>query len=347
MTAAHPTILEYPHAAPPAPGATLEVVPGVHWLRMPLPFALDHINLWLLDEGDAWTLIDTGYGDAPTRALWERHFATTMRGLPLREIVVTHCHPDHLGNAAWLAERFASPVRMTHTEFLAAHAILTETAAHGPLDTCALFRTHGMPDAEVAAMAALGNRYANGVPTAPPSVRRLLAGDHVVAGGHTWQVLTGYGHSPEHASLYMQALDVLVSGDMLLPKITTNVSVWPSDPDGDPLGRFLASIAEFESLSPAALVLPSHGLPFRGIPLRVEALRVHHAARLAELRDAVAAAGTPVSALQMVPFLFRRPLDLHQRFFAMGEAIAHLNHLWHRGRLSRTLSPEGQVRFAI
>jgi glyoxylase-like metal-dependent hydrolase (beta-lactamase superfamily II) len=347
MSAAHPAVLEFPHAAPPAPGATIEVVPGLHWLRMPLPFALDHINLWLLDEGDAWTLIDTGYGDAATRALWERHFAVTMRGRPLRQIVATHCHPDHLGNAAWLAQRFGCAVTMTHTEFLAAHAILSETAAHGPRDTCELFRIHGMADADVAAMAALGNRYANGVPNAPASVRRLLAGDRVEAGGHAWQVIAGYGHSPEHASLHAPSLDVLVSGDMLLPKITTNVSVWPSDPDGDPLGRFLQSIAAFEPLPPDTLVLPSHGLPFRGIPLRVEALRAHHAARLAELREAVAAAAMPVSATQMVPILFRRPLDLHQRFFAMGEAIAHLNHLWHRGRLSRTLSPEGQVRFAV
>jgi glyoxylase-like metal-dependent hydrolase (beta-lactamase superfamily II) len=347
MTAAHPAVLEFAHATPPAPGATIEVAPGLHWLRMPLPFALDHINLWLLDEGDAWTLIDTGYGDAPTRALWGRHFTTSMRSLPLRHVIATHCHPDHLGNAAWLATRFACPVSMTHAEFLVAHAILTETASHGPRDTCELFRRHGMADADVAAMAALGNRYANGVPAAPAAVRRLLAGDRAIAGNQAWQVIVGYGHSPEHASLYAGGPNVLISGDMLLPKITTNVSVWPSDPDGDPLGRFLHSIAAFEHLPPDALVLPSHGLPFRGIPLRVEALRAHHAARLTELEEAVAAAATPVSAMQMVPVLFRRPLDLHQRFFAMGEAIAHLNHLWHRGRLSRTLSPEGQVRFAV
>jgi glyoxylase-like metal-dependent hydrolase (beta-lactamase superfamily II) len=346
MTAAHPAVLEFPHSAPPAPGTTIEVAVGLHWLRMPLPFALDHINLWLLDEGEGWTLIDTGYGDAATRALWEQHFAMTMRGLPLRQIVATHCHPDHLGNAAWLSARFACPIVMTHTEFLAAHAILTETAAHGPRDTCDLFRRHGMAGADVEALAALGNRYARGVPVAPESARRLLAGDAFIAGDRPWRIIVGYGHSPEHASLYARAPGVLVSGDMLLPRITTNVSVWPSDPDGDPLGRFLDSLAAFESLPPETLVLPSHGLPFRGIPLRVEALRAHHRARLAELEEAVAKAGEPVSATQMIPVLFRRPLDVHQRFFAMGEAIAHLNHLWHRERLSRTLSPEGQVRFA-
>jgi glyoxylase-like metal-dependent hydrolase (beta-lactamase superfamily II) len=217
---------------------------------------------------------------------------------------------------------------------------------HGPLAICALFRAHGMAAEDVDALAARGNRYRHGVPELPSSFRRLLAGDVVSAGGTSWQVIPGHGHSPEHASLFAAARNVLVSGDMLLPKISTNVSVWPSDPDGDPLGRFLDSLTAFENLRPDALVLPSHGLPFRGIPLRVAQLRAHHDARLAELMEAIAAAGAPVSAAQMVPILFRRTLDLQQRFFAMGEAIAHLNYLWRRGRVRRTLADDGTLRFA-
>ena len=346
MSAPHPAILDYPFAAPPAPGTTTVVAPAIHWLRMPLPFALDHINLWLLEEADGFTLIDCGYGDAPTRALWETHFATTMRGRPLVRIIATHYHPDHLGNAAWLSERFGCPVTMPLAEFLTAHAVLDEHAAHSPLDTCALFRAHGMSSEDVAALAARGNRYRSGVPSAPSSLRRILAGDAVTAGGSTWQVVAGYGHSPEHASLFAAAANVLVSGDMLLPKISTNVSVGPSDPDGDPLGRFLDSLTAFEDLRPDALVLPSHGLPFRGIPLRIAQLRAHHDARLAELMEAIATAAAPVSAAQIVPILFRRPLDLQQRFFAMGEAIAHLNYLWRRDRVRRTLDDDGTLRFA-
>jgi glyoxylase-like metal-dependent hydrolase (beta-lactamase superfamily II) len=346
MSAPHPAILDYPFPAPPAPGTTIVVAPGIHWLRMPLPFALDHINLWLLEEQDDYALIDTGYGDAPTRALWETHFATTMRGRPLVRLIATHYHPDHLGNAAWLSQRFAVPVIMTMTEFLTAHALVDERAMHGPLATCALFRAHGMAEEDVDALAARGNRYRHGVPELPSSFQRLLAGDMVSAGGASWQVIPGHGHSPEHASLFSAQRNVLVSGDMLLPKISTNVSVWPSDPDGDPLGRFLDSLTAFENLRPDALVLPSHGLPFRGIPLRIAQLRAHHDARLAELMEAIAAAGAPVSAAQMVPILFRRPLDLQQRFFAMGEAIAHLNYLWRRGRARRTLSDDGTLRFA-
>jgi glyoxylase-like metal-dependent hydrolase (beta-lactamase superfamily II) len=346
MSAPHPAILDYPFAAPPAPGTTLAVAPAIHWLRMPLPFPLDHINLWLVDEEDGFTLVDCGYGDAPTRALWETHFKTTMRGRPLVRIIATHYHPDHIGNAAWLAQRFGCPVTMTMTEFLTAHAVLDESASHGPLDICALFRAHGMSAEDIAGLAARGNRYRHGVPELPSSLRRLLPGDSIDAGGDAWQVIAGYGHSPEHAALFNAARNVLVSGDMLLPKISTNVSVWPSDPDGDSLGRFLDSLTAFEDLRPDALVLPSHGLPFRGIPIRVAQLRAHHDARLAELMEAIAAAQAPVSAAQMVPILFRRPLDLQQRFFAMGEAIAHLNYLWRRDRVRRTLADDGTFRFA-
>lgn len=339
--------LHYPLAdqLPPL-GSTLELAPGVRWLRMPLPFALDHINLWLLEGDDGWTLVDTGYANAVTRELWERHFRDTLAGRPLRRIVATHCHPDHLGNAAWLAARFGCPVAMTHGEFLAAHAIIDERAAHGVADTCALFASHGMPAADVAALAARGNRYREGVPEAPSAHERLQDGDEPTLGRDRWRVIAGYGHSSEHAALFAAARDVLIAGDMLLPRISTNVSVWPSEPDGDPLGRFLDSLAAFERLPGGTLVLPSHGLPFRGIPLRVAQLRAHHAARLSELIEAIAAARAPMSAAQMVPVLFPRELDLQQRFFAMGETIAHLNHLWRHGRLARTRDAQGNLRFA-
>ncbi len=346
MSAPHPAVLEFPVSAPPAPGRAIAIAPGVLWLRMPLPFALDHINLWLIDGGDGWTLVDTGIADAATRTLWDRHCEDTLAGRPLQRIIATHCHPDHLGNAAWLAQRFACPVAMTHGEFVAAHAIIDERASHGVRDTCALFASHGMTAADVAALAARGNRYRAGTPVAPASYQRIIGGDDLTLGGDAWRVIAGYGHSSEHASLFAPARELLISGDMLLPRISTNVSVWPAEPEGDPLGRFLDSLAAFEALPPGSLVLPSHGLPFRGIPLRIAQLRAHHAARLAELSDAIAAAPAPVSAAQMTPVLFPRELDLQQRFFAMGETIAHLNHLWRHGRLTRTRDAQGNLRFA-
>ena len=345
MNAPHPPLLEYPFAAPPVSGTACTVAPGLLWIRMPLPFALDHINLWLLREQGGWTAVDCGYGDSVTRALWETHFSTSLEGLPITRIVATHYHPDHLGNAAWLSARFNCSVTMTQAEFLTAHAVREQRSSLSFADTFALFATHGMADEHVAALSARGNHYARGVPEVPARFQRMQDGDDVTAGGVPWRIICGHGHSPEHASLHSAARALLISGDMLLPRISTNVSVSAAEPDGDPLARFLASIAVLAALPPETLVLPSHGLPFRGIALRVAQLEAHHAARLAELEAAISAAAVPASASDLLPILFRRELDLQQRFFAMGEAIAHLNHLWHGGRLARTIAPDGAIRF--
>ena len=332
--------------APPPPGAMREVAPGLQWLRMPLPFALDHINLWLLDEDDGCTLVDCGYGDAPTRAHWQRHFEEVLARRPIRRIVVTHCHPDHLGNAAWLAARFGCTVAMTQSEYLAAHALIAGEAGYGQAAMHELFASHGMPAEHVVAIASRGNHYRRGVPEAPSAFVRLIDGDAVALGERDWRVIAGYGHSTEHAALAAVAARVLISGDMLLPRISTNVAVWPGEPDADPVQRFLDSLAAFETLPADTLVLPSHGLPFRGIAARVAQLRAHHAARLDELHAFLAAAAAPRSAHDAIPVLFRRQLDVHQRFFAIGEAIAHLNHLWRHGRAKRHIGADGAIRFA-
>ena len=337
--------LSYPFPAPPAPGETLEVAPGVLWLRMPLPFALDHINLWLLREGERLSLVDTGYGDATTRGLWDTHLERARRGLD--RIVATHYHPDHMGNAAWLAQRFGLTVTMPTAEFLTAHAIHSQSPGHAIADTSALFRAHGVVDEHLDELDARGNRYRHGVPELPVTYDRLLPNATPRLGGVEWRVVAGYGHSPEHAALHSPDRRVLISGDMLLPRISTNVSVWPSEPFADPVGRFLASLASFESLPADTLVLPSHGLPFRGIAARIAALREHHRDRLHELVDAVAATGGEASAADIVPVLFRRQLDVQQRFFAIGESIAHLNHLAATGALARRTRDDGSIRFAL
>jgi len=347
IPAALPPALDYPRTSPPAPGEAVEIAPRVLWLRMPLPFALDHINLWLLaDADDAFTLVDCGFGDLPTRALWERHFATTLAARPIRRIIATHCHPDHVGNAAWLAARFDAPVAMTHAEYLTAHAMAGQHSGYTIAATIGLFRRHGMAADALADLEKRGNAYRRGVPELPLSFDRLLDGDTRAAGDTTWRIVEGHGHSPEHASLHSTERGVLISGDMLLPKISTNVSVWPAEPDGNPLARFLDSLTAFERLPADTLVLPSHGLPFRGIALRVAQLRAHHEARLGELDDAVRASDAPLCAAELVPMLFPRELDVHQRFFAMGETIAHLNHLWHASRLDRHVAADGTLRFA-
>ena len=317
---------------------------------MPLPFALDHINLWLLaDEiegAKGWTAIDCGYGNTATRDLWETHFAESFGGLPLLRVVATHFHPDHMGNAAWLLGRCAGNDPLlwaTQAEFYTAHLVWNQLAQFRMEDNAAFFRRHGMPQADTEQQAARGNLYRRAVPELPPRYRRIVGGNALSIGGRTWETIIGLGHAPEHVSFHCRDLNVLISGDMLLPKISTNVSVWGSDPEGDPLKLFLDSILRYTDLPDDALVLPSHGLPFIGIRARVNALADHHRARLAELQ---AAASAPVTAYDMLPILFMRKLDVQQQFFAMGEAVAHLNHLWHQGRLQRASGSDGVVRFS-
>lgn len=336
--------LDFPFKDLPAPGAVREVAPGVHWLRMALPFALDHINLWLLEDEGGWTMVDTGLGDEPTRALWERIFADVIGARPVKRVLVTHFHPDHAGNAGWLCARFGVPLWMTQAEYLTTHAVRHGIGGYVPEATLALFRANGLDEARHAQMATRGNLYRRQVPEFPESYRRIMDGERLAIGARQWRVIAGYGHAPEHASLHCEELGLVISGDMLLPRISTNVSVWPIDPEGDPLGQFLQSIRRYRELAPGTLVLPSHGLPFRGAHLRVEQLERHHAERLAELYQACAEA--PRCAADVLELLFRRTLDAHQMFFAMGEAIAHLHTLERAGKLRRAVGEDGVARFA-
>jgi glyoxylase-like metal-dependent hydrolase (beta-lactamase superfamily II) len=342
--------LQFPHAEPPAPGTTIEIAPGVRWLRMPLPFALDHINLWLLeDELDGvpgYTIIDCGLANDITRESWEKVFAAHLGGKPVHRVIVTHYHPDHAGNAGWLTERFGCDMWMTQGEYLTAHAVMDGTAGYSPGAVIALYKAHGLGDSYDEGLAERGHFYRKVVGPLPVRYRRILDGERIVIGRHEWGVTVGNGHAPEHASLYCAGLGVCLSGDMLLPKISTNVSVWPIDPDGDPLSQFLVSIGSYLKLPPATLVLPSHGLPFRGAQERVAALELHHAERLAELEQALAAAKGPLTAHDVLGTLFRRKLDTHQTTFAMGEAIAHLHYLRYAGRAVRVVGADGIVRYA-
>lgn len=333
--------LEYPFDTTPEPGQPLAVAPGVRWLRMPLPFALDHINLWLLDDGDDVVVVDTGFGTPETQALWEQVLAAD--GRRVSRVVVTHFHPDHLGLAAWLAARDQAPVFMTEAEYLAARAVWHAVPGHTSADMVGLFRRHGLDEARLAALLARGNTYARGVPELPLEHRRMFAGDRLHIGGRTWEVIVGHGHSPEHASLHCAELDLLISGDMLLPRISTNVSVHAASPMDDALGWFLCSLHRIINLPEETLVLPSHGKPFRGIRERVTELEAHHTDRCSALIEAL---NEPKSAAELLPVLFRRDLDNHQVMFAMGEAIAHLNHLQRRGDVRRIDEADGGIRFA-
>ena len=332
--------LEYPFPEIPAPGTTREVAPGIHWLSMPLPFQLDHINLWLAEEDSGWAVVDTGIGNADTRALWER----ILEGKRVGRVIVTHYHPDHAGNAAWLCQRFGAELWMTQGEYLTAHAVRTGTAGYTADAVLAVFRRNGLDEKRAAAMAGGRNRYAALVPEFPFSYRRIIEGDEVPIGKHRWRAIIGHGHAPEHLSLFSKEANVLIAGDMLLSTISTNVSVWSIDPEGDPLRLFLDSVARYRDLPEDVLVLPSHGKPFRGAHRRVAELEEHHKARLADLEGELKR--KPQSACELLGVLFRRALDPHQTFFAMGEAIAHLHYLYYAGRASRAVDADGIMRYA-
>jgi glyoxylase-like metal-dependent hydrolase (beta-lactamase superfamily II) len=341
------SILEYPLAAPPAGGETLEVAPGVHWARMPLPFALDHINLWLLEDEVAgepgWTLVDCGIGDDTTRALWERILAARVAGRPVARLIVTHHHPDHAGLASWLIERTGAQLWMPQAEYFAAHAQRDESSGFGFERVVAMFQRNGLAGEKLALIRQRRSNYRSRVPAFPSGYQRLMNGNAHRIGGRLWRVIMGYGHAPEHAALYCEELGVLISGDMVLPKISTNVSVWSNEPEGNPLALFLDSLSRYAELPATTLTLPSHGLPFRGLRERIAQLKEHHRLRLDELHEACDA---PRAAAEVLETLFRRKLDSHQLFFAMGEAMAHLHWLEHEGRLKRLLGGDGVVRYA-
>jgi glyoxylase-like metal-dependent hydrolase (beta-lactamase superfamily II) len=342
--------LHYPFADQlPPPGSTLEVAPGVKWLRLPLPFTLDHVNLWLLrdcmDGREGWSVVDTGIDRPQSRADWEQVFATQLDGLPVLRVIVTHMHPDHVGLAHWLCERWAAPLWMSGTDYQAARYACQVVNSFGGERLARYFFGHGMTDE--AALEQVRNRksyYSGLVPALPPSYARLMDGKPVRIGGHDWRCIAGYGHSPEHMALYCAQRNILISGDMVLPRISTNVSVYEMEPEADALTLFLDSIDRFASLPADTLVLPSHGRPFTGLHTRIGQLHEHHRQRLDEVMQA--ASQRPVSAHDILPVLFRRPLDLHQTTFALGEAVAHLHRLWFAGQLRRTRGDDGIWRFA-
>ena len=350
---------QHPHSASPltyplgdqlpAPGQALDIAPGVRWVRMGLPFALDHINLWLLrdrvDGREGWTAVDTGIANDATRAAWEQVFETGLDGMPLLRLVVTHMHPDHIGLAQWLTARWGCRMWISATDYLAALCGSRSTTGHGGDSAAAFFGSHGLSNPEALdKVRQRGNYYASMVPEVPAQYARLLDGMRLSVGGHDWHCIAGHGHAPEHISLHCPALGVLISGDMLLPRISTNVSVLDLEPEANPLPLYLASLERFTPLPAGTLVLPSHGKPFTGLHARVAQLREHHDERLHEVMQACAQ--RPMDAAALLPVLFRRPLDLHQTTFAMGEAIAHLHALWLEGRLRREAGADGVWRFS-
>lgn len=338
----------------PAVGHATEVAPGVYWLRMPLPFALDHIHVWLLRDRmpdarepgrlrEGWTIVDCGIDNPVTREAWQQVEANVLQGLPVLRIMVTHMHPDHVGLAHWLCARWQAPLWMGTSEYQAAKLACLNQSGLGSAPALRFFASHGWNrEEDLATVQRHMNHYAEMVPAVPASYVRLMQDMPVRIGERVWHCMTGLGHSPEHMALWCETDRLFISGDMLLPSISTNISVYHQEPDANPLDWFLQSLQQMHDLlAPDCLVLPSHGRPFRGVQLRVAQLQAHHDERLAELLQACT--DCALSAHEALPVLFRRALNQQQMAFAMGEAVAHLNALWHAGKVQRLLDTRDNV----
>ena len=313
----------------PEGSSVMEVAPGILWLRMPLPFVLNHVNLWLIKDGNGWSVIDTGVTWNKARELWREW----LKKYPLTRQIVTHYHPDHVGLSGWLEQETGASLSITQGKYLCGLALANDMRSYSIGAMVKLFRRHGLDDDRLNALKQRGNVYKKGFPLIPSTYRRIFDNDMITIGEHEWKVIVGYGHAPEHASFHCKERNVLISGDMLLPSISTNIPVKAANPYGNPLKDFLTSLRRYPDLPEDTLVLPSHGRPFIGIHLRVNQLEKHHQKRCEVLLDACS---VPKTACDILPVLFERDIvDTHQCMFAMGESIAHMNYLEEQKKLVR------------
>jgi glyoxylase-like metal-dependent hydrolase (beta-lactamase superfamily II) len=317
----------------PDAGELIEVATGIRWARLPVPGSLKHINIWILEDGDGIAVVDTGLDIPPCREAWEALFAGPLAGRTITRLIVTHFHPDHLGLAGWLAERFEAPLWMTRAEWLYGRMLTADVRDRPPREALAYWRSAGWDEERIEAELEKGwGRFAAMVSPVPVSYVRMLEGDRLRIGEREWRVAIGSGHCPEHACLVDDAKGLMIAGDQVLPRITSNVSLSLSEPEGDPLGDWLKSIEKLRSLSPSLLVLPSHGDPFTGLHARLDSLRDGHIAQLEALVEHLA---EPRRAVDCFSLLFARKIESSSYGLATGEAMAHLRYLVVEGRARR------------
>lgn len=333
--------LRYPfgrRADPPA-AEPQRIADGVYWVRFPMPMSLDHINLWLLEDNDGWTVVDTCLNTSNARAYWETLFEDFMGGRPVTRVICTHMHPDHVGLAGWLCERFACDLWMSRSEYLMCRSLVADTGRDAPEAALSFYRQAGYNDEQVERYRQRFGFFGKAVAALPDRYIRLVDLETLDIGGRYWQVMEGSGHSPEHVCLYCPALKLLISGDQVLPRITPNVSVFPTEPEGDPLKHWLRSGARLrERLPEDLLVLPSHEAPFMGLHVRLSQLLESHKNDLNALFDFLE---EPKRAVDCFPALFQREIDAGSLGLATGETLAHLNCLLWRRRIRRHLDDRG------
>ena len=333
--------LNYPWSrdANPTPGEPVKIADGVYWARFAMPISLNHINLWLLEDEDGWTVVDTCLNMSSARETWEQLFSGFMQGKPVKRVICTHLHPDHVGLAGWLTERFDCELWMSREEFLMCRAMVADTDRPAPDVAIRFYRAAGYNEEQVEGYRKKFGNFGRAIAPLPDSFRRLVDRETITVGGRYWQVIVGSGHSPEHVTLYCPALKLLISGDQVLPRITPNVSVFPTEPESDPLKEWLRSSARIREILPDdLLVLPAHEAPFYGLHVRMSQLIETHKRDLKHLFDHLA---EPRRAVDCFPALFKRDIGAGSMGLAIGETIAHLNCLLGRHRITRSRDAQG------
>ena len=331
--------LTYPLGDPPGPGEAVAAAPGVLWMRLPLPMALNHVNVYAIEDGDGWTLVDTGMRTKDSSEGWKAALAGPLGGKPIRRVIGTHMHPDHIGLAGWLCARFDAPLLMSRLEYVMGRMLIADTGQPAPVEGEVFFRAAGWTEEQLDGYRRDFGRFGQAVAPMPQSFTRISEGDVLRIGGDDWRVVVGSGHSPEHVCLWRQSDNVFLAGDQILPRISSNISVWPTEPLADPLTDWMVSLDKLKALLPAdTFVLPGHGEPFRGIGTRVDALKRGHEVSLTRLERALK---TPSRAVDVFSTLFARPIGEGVHGMATGESVAHLNYLAGQGRARRERDADG------
>ncbi|WP_299198833.1 MBL fold metallo-hydrolase [uncultured Amphritea sp.] len=330
----------------PGAGELLEVAPGVLWLRMPLPFDLDHINLYILDDIDGWVVVDCGLGNSDTRAVWEKVIASLLDGKPVKKVILTHAHIDHIGAAGWLCQRAEAPLWITAGEQVTAHEyfqVSGDDSDHFAATAKSFLHRLGMNNKQSEGIMGIFTGISTLIHPLPEDTCELQENSVINIGNLEWQVIISEGHSEAHACLYSEALGVLISGDQVLPRISSNVSVRPGKPEANPLLTWLDSLARLKALPADTLVLPAHERPFYGLRARLTGLLDEHHDTLLQVEQACS---EPLTVMQLAGLIYKRKLSLFDLLLAGGECLANLNYLLAEKRVQSHLNDAGVLVFS-